>query len=176
MRELLFVALLVFAAPVEAQRPGGGDIIGVMMRSAPPVRVGLAATLGPGLVVAPFDPAPEVGLTAAAAGLVLGPAAGYAYAGDLGGAVPGLLWRSGAAGVSYLYLDWVSDEVREAGLAGLVLAGFALAPAAIGWGVLVAIDLARLERRWNDQRARPRFAVAPWVHGRGGGLQLRLAF
>jgi hypothetical protein len=172
---LFALAVPALAVPALAQRPRPADPVGAFLRMSPPVRVGFAATFGPVVLVGPFDPAPEVGFSVMAAGLVLGPVAGYAYAGDLGGAVPGLLWRSGAAAASYVYLDRVAAEAREDGLGGIVIVMFSAVPVAVGWTVLLTLDLMRLERRWEASRARQRFTVAPWVvPGGGAGLRVRI--
>lgn len=162
---LLGIVALGPAGSAEAQLPWGAGGDGL----TPPTRVALAATFGSVVIASALEPSEDVFYALTGSGLLLSPVAGYAYARDLGGAIPGLSMRSGGIVVSYFYLEGLKRKVDDQGLSGLPVVILGSVPLIAGWTVLLASDLHRLSRRW---RSRTAFEIAPWVGGRGGGLQV----
>ena len=168
-RRCIGIAAVMIAAavPLRAQYVD----VGALIAASPPLRVAYAATAGPVLLASALNADAEVAIPLFVAGFVGGPVAGYVYARDLLGAVPGALWRTGFTALSVVYLYAVLDDVSEAGLAAPVLVMFASMPVAVGALVLLSLDLTRLERRWETNSA---LRFAPAMVAGGAGLSILL--
>lgn len=115
---------------------------------------------------------PEAGWSLAAAGVMLGPAAGYLYGGRTGRGLAGVGIRAGASVVGVLGVGSMFDETNDSWGGAIV----ALAAAA-GIATSMVVDLALVGRDVRRQNERRSVALVPWRSREGApGLAVSVGF